>query len=145
VSAPSTDRRLGFRGVVGTLAACLCLGVLLGAAWRLLAPVVVGWSDPAEAAIATDGTLAVLAGVLGLVHGTGLVVRHPQPSLSRVLLSAAGSCLGAVVATVVGLALDVTETFGLPGAAFLWPACLVGVVGFAAALRYALSSGHSHD
>jgi hypothetical protein len=131
--------KLGVRGVLVMLGVGLLLGVVLGLAWCLIAPAAREWSEPNERGIASDGALVVLATLLGLTQGVVLITRGGRLGVARVATAFIAACLGAVVATVIGLWLGATENLGIVGAALVWPVALLGVVGFGEALRFAAS------
>lgn len=130
---------MGVRGVLVLLGVGVVLGIVLGLAWCLIAPAAREWSEPNERAIASDGTLVLLATLLGLTQGAVLITRGGQLSLARVCTAFVAACLGAVVATAVGVWLGATDHLGIVGGALMWPVALLGVVGFGEALRYAMS------
>jgi hypothetical protein len=134
--------KLGVRGVLVVLGIGILLGVVLGLAWCLVAPAAREWSEPNERGIASDGALVILATLLGLTQGAMLVTKGGRLSLARVVTAFFAACLGAVVATVLGVWLGATENLGIVGGALLWPVALLGVVGFGEGLRYALSRDH---
>lgn len=129
----------GLSGVLTVVGVCLALGILLALAWWLLAPAARETSVPAEAGVASDGALVVLSLVLGLAHGISVVIRGGALAVSRVLATFLAACVGAAIATLVGLLLGATEHLAVIGAALMWPVAFLVVVGFAEALRYALS------
>lgn len=130
---------IGVRGMLIVLGACLGLGVALAVAWWLLAPAAREASAASEAGVASDGALVVLSLVLGVAHGVALVVRGGELAVSRVVITFLATVLGAVAATAVGLVLGATEQLAIVGAALMWPVAFLVVVGFAEALRYALT------
>jgi len=83
---------------LGIVGAFLLAGLLLACLWWALAPILRDLSDPAESAVATDGTLLCLELLAGAVTGAGLLLR-PGPAPARrlvevLVLTALGSVTG---------------------------------------------------
>ena len=132
----------GLRGTLAAFGTALLLGVVLALVWWLLAPAAREASEPNELAVASDTALVVLSALTGLAQGTLLVIRGGVLSLARVVVTFVAACVGAVIATVLGLWLGAAAALGIVGAALSWPIAFLVVVGFAEALRYALSREH---
>lgn len=108
---PATPRS---RAWLWALLAPVAAGVLVGAAWRLLAPVVRvqaavsgkvllvnAPSDP-ELFAAQDGTLVLLGAAAGIVTGLVVVVRARRRPATTTLLAVLGSVLGSSLAVGLG-------------------------------------------
>ena len=121
---PSAGRRGLLRQVALGLAAVLVGGVLMGVAWRLLAPVVSGQGHrrrglpgraTASCKAAQDGWLAVVLGVAGLAAATVQVAGAREPQL----------CPGRAARPVAGVAAAGFLAWGrrrLAGPTTAWPA-----------------------
>jgi hypothetical protein len=109
-AGPERGWRPASRLVLSFLLAALVGGVLLGIAWRLLAPLptaqVIDGSvylqGHAELEAAQDGWLAVVLGLAGIVAATVQAVRAREPQAVRAVLVVIGVGLAGVVAWKVG-------------------------------------------
>lgn len=110
-------RRPRVPGWLWALGAPAAAGVVVGGAWRLLAPtaaVQAAMSGPAllvdapgnpELFAAQDGTLVLLGAAAGIVTGLLVVLRARRRPLTVTVLAAVGSAAGSALAVVVGHAL----------------------------------------
>ncbi|NLT57083.1 MAG: hypothetical protein GXX79_21485 [Actinomycetales bacterium] len=112
-------------------------GALLGLAWRVVVPFVQEWSDPAEAGVAADGTMAVFEVLAGLVTGCVLLRWPGRSRLRRFLLTAAATVGAGWVAVATAWVL-VDWTPAAPGVAMVWPVSAVATVFLGSCLAMAL-------
>ena len=127
-SGGSGPRRRGSaRAELVFAVALLVYGVVVGACWRLFAPVIASRDGGSEDVVAHDVTLSLLAFVAGVAVGIAVLIRPGSRPPLRTAVAIVGSILAAGVAWVVGLLLGEPHVRAI-GAPFVWPVTTAAVI-----------------
>jgi hypothetical protein len=107
--------------------ALLAAGVLVGIAWRVLAPVLGHHSDPDEVAVGHDTALVCAQVALGVLTAfTVVFLPGPRPP-RRVVLTLLTSTVASIGAWRVGSLLG-APTLTMKGSIVIWPLCFAVLI-----------------